>query len=37
MVFGGTLIAYGRATFVVTSTGDRSQMGEIARNLEDGR
>ncbi|MBU3112690.1 calcium-translocating P-type ATPase, PMCA-type [Clostridium lacusfryxellense] len=36
MVFGGTLIAYGRATFVVTSTGDSSQMGEIARNLEDG-
>ncbi|MBU3072260.1 calcium-translocating P-type ATPase, PMCA-type [Clostridium estertheticum] len=36
MVFGGTLIAYGRATFVVTSTGDRSQMGEIARNLEKG-
>jgi len=36
MVFGGTLIAYGRATFVVTSTGDSSQMGEIARNLEEG-
>ncbi|MGH4050227.1 MAG: calcium-translocating P-type ATPase, PMCA-type [Clostridium sp.] len=36
MVFGGTLIAYGRASFVVTSTGDSSQMGEIARNLEQG-
>lgn len=35
MVFGGTLIAYGRATFVVTSTGDNSQMGEIAKNLEE--
>jgi len=36
MVFGGTLIAYGRASFVVTSTGDSSQMGEIAKNLEEG-
>ncbi|MBW9150402.1 calcium-translocating P-type ATPase, PMCA-type [Clostridium sp. CM028] len=35
MVFGGTLIAYGRASFVVTSTGDSSQMGEIAKNLEE--
>ncbi len=35
MVFGGTLVAYGRASFVVTSTGDSSQMGEIARNLEE--
>ena len=35
MVFGGTLVAYGRASFVVTSTGDESQMGEIAKNLED--
>jgi len=35
MVFGGTLVAYGRASFVVTSTGDSSEMGEIARNLED--
>ena len=35
MVFGGTLVAYGRASFVVTSTGDNSQMGEIAKNLED--
>ncbi|MGH4117727.1 calcium-translocating P-type ATPase, PMCA-type [Clostridium sp.] len=33
MVFGGTLVAYGRASFVVTSTGDKSEMGEIARNL----
>ncbi|MBU3191780.1 calcium-translocating P-type ATPase, PMCA-type [Clostridium bowmanii] len=35
MVFGGTLVAYGRASFVVTSTGDSSEMGEIAKNLED--
>jgi Ca2+-transporting ATPase len=35
MVFGGTLIAYGRARFVVTATGDNSQMGEIAKNLEE--
>jgi len=35
MVFGGTLIAYGRASFVVTATGDDSQMGEIAKNLEE--
>ena len=35
MVFGGTLIAYGRASFVVTATGDNSQMGEIAKNLEE--
>ncbi|MGH4124333.1 MAG: calcium-translocating P-type ATPase, PMCA-type [Clostridium sp.] len=35
MVFGGTLVAYGRASFVVTATGDSSQMGEIAKNLED--
>lgn len=36
MVFGGTLIAYGRGKFVVTSTGDSSEMGRIAKNLEDG-
>ncbi|MGH4137609.1 calcium-translocating P-type ATPase, PMCA-type [Clostridium sp.] len=35
MVFGGTLVAYGRASFVVTSTGDNSEMGEIAKNLEE--
>jgi Ca2+-transporting ATPase len=35
MVFGGTLVAYGRASFVVTSTGDKSEMGEIARNLKE--
>jgi len=35
MVFGGTLVAYGRASFVVTYTGDNSQMGKIAKNLED--
>lgn len=36
MVFGGTLVAYGRGKFVVTSTGDSSEMGRIAKNLEDG-
>ncbi|MGY0374304.1 calcium-translocating P-type ATPase, PMCA-type [Clostridium sp. JNZ J1-5] len=36
MVFGGTLIAYGRGKLVVTSTGDSSEMGRIAKNLEDG-
>jgi Ca2+-transporting ATPase len=35
MVFGGTLVAYGRASFVVTSTGDNSEMGGIAKNLEE--
>jgi Ca2+-transporting ATPase len=35
MVFGGTLVAYGRGEFVVTSTGDSSEMGRIAQNLED--
>ena len=32
MVFGGTLIAYGRATMVVTSIGDNTEMGKIAQN-----
>ncbi|WP_027626726.1 calcium-translocating P-type ATPase, PMCA-type [Clostridium lundense] len=36
MVFGGTLIAYGRGTFVVTVTGDSSEMGKIAQNLDKG-
>lgn len=36
MVFGGTLVAYGRGKFVVTSTGDSSEMGKIAKNLEEG-
>ncbi|KEH98425.1 calcium-translocating P-type ATPase, PMCA-type [Clostridium botulinum] len=36
MVFGGTLVAYGRGKLVVTSTGDSSEMGKIAKNLEEG-
>ncbi|WP_315115169.1 calcium-translocating P-type ATPase, PMCA-type [uncultured Clostridium sp.] len=35
MVFGGTLVAYGRGKFVVTVTGDSSEMGRIAQNLEE--
>nr|UWI51677.1 calcium-translocating P-type ATPase, PMCA-type [Clostridioides difficile] len=35
MVFGGTLVAYGRGALVVTSTGDSSEMGKIAQNLSD--
>lgn len=35
MVFGGTLVAYGRGTIVVTSIGDNSEMGRIAQNLSD--
>lgn len=35
MVFGGTLVAYGRGKFVVTATGDNSEMGKIASNLEE--
>lgn len=35
MVFGGTLVAYGRGTMVVTSIGDDSEMGRIAQNLSD--
>ena len=33
MLFAGTLVSYGRATMVVTSTGDHTEMGRIARNL----
>ena len=33
MVFGGTLVAYGRATMVVTTIGDDTEMGKIAQNL----
>lgn len=35
MVFGGTLIASGRGTMVVTATGDHSEMGKIAQNLNE--
>jgi len=36
MVFGGTLVGYGRGKFVVTATGDSTEMGRIAANLEEG-
>lgn len=35
MVFGGTLVAYGRGTMVVTSIGDSTEMGEIAQHLSE--
>ena len=35
MVFGGTLVASGRGTMVVTTIGDNTEMGKIAQNLED--
>lgn len=35
MVFGGTLVAYGTGMMVVTSIGDNTQMGDIARHLSD--
>jgi Ca2+-transporting ATPase len=35
MVFGGTLVAYGKGTMVVTYTGDHTEMGKIAQNLGD--
>ena len=34
MGFGGTLIAYGKATMVVTSIGDDTEMGRIAQTLQ---
>ena len=33
MVFGGTLVAYGRGIMVVTSIGDSTEMGAIAQTL----
>jgi len=35
MVFGGTLVAYGTGMMVVTSIGDDTQMGDIAKNLSE--
>lgn len=34
MLFGGTLVAYGRGTMVVTSIGDSSEMGKISKDLD---
>lgn len=33
MVFGGTLVAYGRGTMAVSTIGDNTEMGRIAQNL----
>ncbi|MGL5755884.1 MAG: calcium-translocating P-type ATPase, PMCA-type [Paraclostridium sp.] len=35
MVFGGTLVAYGRGIMVVTTIGDKTEMGQIAQNIGD--
>ena len=35
MLFGGTLVAYGRGQMVVTSIGDKTEMGKIAQNLSE--
>lgn len=35
MVFGGTFVAQGTGTFVVTSIGDDTEMGRIAQNLNE--
>jgi Ca2+-transporting ATPase len=34
MGFGGTLIAYGKATMIVTGIGDNTEMGKIAQTLQ---
>ncbi|AGF54631.1 Ca2+-transporting ATPase [Clostridium saccharoperbutylacetonicum] len=34
MGFGGTLIAYGKATMVITSIGDNTEVGKIAQELQ---
>jgi len=35
MLFLGSLVAYGRGSFVVTNTGDTTEMGKIAMSLEE--
>ena len=35
MVFGGTFVAQGTGSFVVTSIGDHTEMGRIAQNLNE--
>ena len=34
MVFGGTLVAYGKGIMVITSIGDETEMGRIAQSLQ---